>query len=574
MNSRLALALFGLFFLSIPHSLYAAAPDPSGTDTQGALYQANSGLGGWASGSTDSKGNWSAYKDPEKPSGKEIAANLAHAFFSINFVWTLICGFLVMFMQTGFALVETGLVRAKNAVHTMGMNILVYGLGMAGFFATGYALMCGGSNGTAIGGPGNLGGVPVLSKMATLHWGQTAWGLFGHSGFFLAGKNYDASAVLWFLFMMVFMDTAATIPTGALAERWKFKSFCLMSVFIGAIIYPIFGCWMWGGGWLAQIGTALGLGHGAVDFAGSSVVHLQGGMLALVLAKMLGPREGKYDKQGKPVAIPGHNIPMVVIGTLILAFGWFGFNAGSTLGGTDSRIGVIAANTMLASGFGALSALFYHWSRHRTPNIVMVCNGMLAGLVAITAPCAFVAPWAAAVVGAIAGVIVVAASYWIENLGIDDPVGAIAVHGVNGIWGMIALGLFADGTYGAGWNGVGGTAYLGVAGKGVAGLFYGDSAQLAAQTIACFACCAWNVAAGYLLFKLTGFLVNGNRVTAEQERIGLDIAEIGLPAYEAIGKAESESDDDWAIPAAAREIPSSLRVQAALMEELGMGSAH
>jgi len=306
---------------------------------------------------------------------------------ALNIVWTLVTGFLVMFMQAGFALVETGLVRAKNAAHTMSMNFAVYGLGMFGFFVCGFALMCGGYNGTAIGGPITLGGLPTLSHMFTVGSavnGDHGWGLFGTTGFFLTGNGYDAAAIVMFLFMMAFMDTTATIVTGACAERWSYKSFFIYSIIVGGFIYPIFGCWVWGGGWLAQIGYRWGLGHGAVDYAGSGVVHLQGGALALVTAWLIGPRIGKYGKDGKVNPVAPHHIPMVQLGTFILAFGWFGFNAGSSLAGTDGRIGIVAANTMIAGMGATIAGIVYMWTFHGKPDPSMMCNSMLAGLVAIT----------------------------------------------------------------------------------------------------------------------------------------------------------------------------------------------
>src|SRR6478752_4312896 len=337
---------------------------------------------------------------PEKATPKDVAAavdavaqSASHSLFSINFVWTLVAGFLVMFMQAGFALVETGLIRAKNASHTMSMNFMVYGLGMLGFFICGFAFMCGGLNGTAIGGPASLGGVPTLHSMLTVGGavnGDHGWGLLGTTGFFLSGNGYDAGAVVLFLFMMVFMDTTATIVTGACAERWSFKSFFIFSIIVGAFIYPVFGCWVWGGGWLAQLGYRMGIGHGAVDYAGSGVVHLQGGALAFITALMIGPRIGKYGADGKVNAILPHDIPMVQLGTFILAFGWFGFNAGSSLAGGDGRIGIVAANTMIAGMSATLCGVLYMWKVYGKPDPSMMCNSMLAGLVAITSPCAFV----------------------------------------------------------------------------------------------------------------------------------------------------------------------------------------
>ncbi|HEY4012022.1 MAG TPA: ammonium transporter [Polyangiaceae bacterium] len=478
--------------------------------------------------------------DPDKATTKELAVAVdaaaqaaSHGIYSVNFVWTLVAGFLVMFMQAGFALVETGLIRAKNAAHTMSMNFAVYALGMFGFFVCGFAFLCGGLNGTAIGGPASLGGTPTLHSMFTVGGavnGDSGWGLLGTTGFFLTGNGYDAAAIVLFLFMMVFMDTTATIVTGACAERWTFKSFCIFSVLVGGVIYPIFGCWVWGGGWLAQLGYRAGLGHGAVDYAGSGVVHLQGGALALITAWMIGPRIGKYGKDGKINPVAPHHIPMVMLGTFILAFGWFGFNAGSSLAGSDGRIGIVATNTMLAGMSATLSGMVYMWAVHGKPDPSMMCNSMLAGLVAITSPCAFVTPVGAFVIGVVAGVLVVWSVFFFDRIKIDDPVGAISVHGVNGAWGLIAVGLFSDGSYGQGWNGVGATDYLGVAGRGVTGLFYGDGKQLVAQIIETVVGVGWNVVVGGVIFYILGKTV-GNRVSAEVEIAGLDMPEMGALGY-------------------------------------------
>src|SRR2546423_1615443 len=322
---------------------------------------------------------------------------------------------------------------------------------------------------------------------------------------------------------MVFMDTTATIPTGAAAERWKFSAFCIFTVFIAAVICPVYGNWVWGNGWLAALGRNVGLGHGHVDFAGSSVVHMTGGVLALVAGKLIGPRRGKYNGYGTANAIPGRNIPMALLGTFILAFGWFGFNPGSTLAGMDSRIAVIATNTMLAGAAGAITAMIYVWRRYGKPDPSMLANGMLAGLVAITAPCAFVPAPSAVLIGGIAGVLVCVAVVFIEkNLHIDDPVGASSVHGVCGLWGVLSVGLLADGTYGDGTNGVAG---------GVRGLFYGDASQLGAQLIGISTNIVWVGLTGYAAWKITSILTDGHRVSPIVEEHGLDLPEMGALAY-------------------------------------------
>jgi Amt family ammonium transporter len=457
-------------------------------------------------------------KEAGKPVFLEVAEAVGHNKISINIMWTLITGFLVMFMQAGFAMVETGFCRAKNAAHTMLMNMMVYAIGMLGFWIMGFALMFGG-----VGQVSALGMVANLNHEVTLHLFGKDFGIIGYKGFFLAGPGvYDVSVFTLFLFQMVFMDTAATIPTGAMAERWKFISFCIYGFFISMISYPIYGNWVWGGGWLSQLGTNLGLGHGVVDFAGSGVVHMVGGVTALAGALVLGPRIGKFKKDGTPNAIPGHHIPMAIVGTFILAFGWFGFNPGSTLAGTDLRIGVIAVNTMLASASGALLAMIVMWLKFGKPDPSMCANGMLAGLVAITAPCAFVNAPCAVLIGAIAGVLVVYSVLFIERvLKVDDPVGAVSVHGTCGAWGVLSLGLFADGTYGDGWNSVKGT---------VTGLFYGSGSQLAAQVIDVFVNFIFIFVISYVFFKVLDVIL-GNRVAPEVELGGLDIPEVGVLGY-------------------------------------------
>jgi Amt family ammonium transporter len=443
---------------------------------------------------------------------------------AINFVWTLVTGFLVMFMQAGFALVETGFTRAKSAAHTMMMNFMVYGLGMLGYFIAGFAFQFGG-----IGGLATLGGGGALASAGevTLMIGDKPFGLFGTNGFFLSGGTYDVAVAVMFLFQMVFMDTAATIPTGAMAERWKFSAFCVFGFFVSTLTYPIFGNWAWGGGWLAQLGSNFGLGHGYVDFAGSGVVHSVGGWMALAGAMVLGARIGKYNKDGSPNFIPGHNMTVAILGCFILAFGWFGFNPGSTLAASGSgalRIGLIAVNTMLAGAAASLSAMLYMWWSKGKPDPTMTANGILAGLVAITAPSGFVSPVSAVIIGLIAGVLVCWAVWFFDNIAkVDDPVGAISVHGVNGAWGVLAAGLFADGTsnYGGTWNGVTGN---------VTGLFFGDPGQFVAQIIGVITCFVYVGGLSYIFFRVVDRVI-GMRTTPEAELGGLDIPEMGSYGY-------------------------------------------
>ena len=458
-----------------------------------------------------------AAKEAGKPTLVEVADFAGHNRVAINIMWTLITGFLVMFMQAGFALVETGFTRAKNVAHTMMMNFMVYAIGMTGYWIMGFALQMGG-----VGPISTMGGTGVLDGEFAVSLFGKDFGLFGTKGFFLAGSTYDVAVFALFLFQMVFMDTAATIPTGAMAERWKFSSFVVFGFFISMLTYPLYANWVWGGGWLSQLGKNFGLGHGHVDFAGSSVVHMVGGVTALAGARVLGPRLGKYNKDGSANAIPGHNIPMAILGTFILAFGWFGFNPGSTLAGGDLRISVIAVNTMLASASGAIVAMFFMWARFGKPDPSMMANGMLAGLVAITAPCAFVSSFWAFVIGAVAGALVCWSVFFVEStLKVDDPVGAVSVHGTCGAWGVLSLGVFADGTYGDGFNNVPGT---------VRGLLYGDPSQFMAQIIGTLTNFGFIFAASWVFFKAVD-AVMGMRVSAEVELEGLDVPEMGAHGY-------------------------------------------
>ena len=541
---------------------------------------ANSGA--WATPAGDGKGDTTADITDPKKSPQYLYDRIAHNLFSINIVWTLVTGFLVMFMQAGFMYVETGLCRAKNAGHTAAMNFMIYPLGCIAFWAYGFAIGWGNWYSGAVPngwypslGPGlaalNSGegigpnmkikkdadgnnvkdkdGKDVLEKDKDgkdIPDGTYKWGLFGTKGFFLQGVD-DTGVMALFFFMMVFMDTTATIPTGAMAERWAWKNFCLYGLWI-ALPYCIYANWVWGGGWLAQMGVNWKLGHGAVDFAGSGVVHGMGGIIGLIGSIVLGPRIGKY-VDGKIHPIPAHDIPMVVLGTFILAFGWFGFNPGSTLAGTDLRISMVVVNTMLASVTGALAAHATLSLMGLKPDPSMLCNGMLAGLVAITAPCAFVDSVGAGIIGGVAGVLVVFSVFFFDKMKVDDCVGAISVHGVNGLWGVLSVGLFANGKYGAGWNGVerfAGSAASGFTATdatkldwmnkhhinydGVRGLFYGDASQLAAQAIDCVVLFVFAAAMAFIWFKISN-LITPIRVTAEVEMAGLDVHEMGAEGY-------------------------------------------
>jgi Amt family ammonium transporter len=450
----------------------------------------------------------------------DVANQVGQNKIAVNFTWTLITGFLVMFMQAGFAMVEAGLCRVKNANHTYMMNFMVYACGLFAYWLIGFAIQMGGAAGN-----GNLGGLnPLTPEHPITIFGKT-WGVFGGSGMFLSGHTYDVGVMV--IFQMVFMDTALTIVTGACAERWKFLTFCVSSVLMGAFTYPLFANWAWGGGWLSQLGVNAGLGKGYCDFAGSGVVHAVGGLTALACALIIGPRIGKFNRNGSSNPIIGHDISAVLIGCFILAFGWFGFNPGSTLGASAAgclRIGSIAVNTMLAGCTGTFGAMLYMWAFRGKPDASMSGNGLLAGLVAITAPSGFVSSVGAAIIGLVAGVLVVLSVGFVENmLKVDDPVGAISVHGTCGLWGVLSVGLFADGksNYGGSWNGVTGS---------VTGLFYGDASQLVAQLVGIATLIGFVFTFSFLLNWVLDILM-GQRVSAATEVAGLDVPEMGQLGY-------------------------------------------
>jgi Amt family ammonium transporter len=446
----------------------------------------------------------------DSPTLDGLVRQTLDAHTAITMAWTLTAGIMVVLIQAGFALVDAGLVRAKNAAHTVTMGFLAYVVSILGFWAIGFGLQMGGS------------GVGLLSRELTITLGGHSFGLMGWSGFFVSPGVLTSAVASIFVLRAVFMSIATTIPAGATAERWRLSAFVLFSLAIATIIYPIYANWVWGGGWLSSLGRNLGLGHGQVDFAGSSVVHMTGGVIALVAAKVLGPRLGKYTPRGEVRPIPAHNIPMVVLGTFILAFGWMGLTVGSSSTGSDVRMALVAMNTLLASAAGGFSAYVHTRVRFGKPDVSMMCNGLLAGIVGIGAACAFVSPGASVLIGAIASVIAVEGALLIERkLRIDDPVGAGAVHGLAGAWGLVAVGIFANGRSGDGWNGVAGP---------VRGLLAGSGGQLAASLIGIAANLLWVIPASASALWCIGRIV-GNRVGTDDEIAGLDVPELGMTGY-------------------------------------------
>lgn len=404
-----------------------------------------------------------------------------------NILWTLVAAILVMFMQAGFAMVECGFTRAKNAGNILMKNFLDFAAGAIVFYFVGYAFMFG----TDIGGFIGMSDFALGSATALDAGGQ--WTL-----------------TFWF-FQSVFAATAATIVSGGIAERTKFPAYIVASVLVTAVIYPISGHWCWGGlngnpGWLETLGFS--------DFAGSTVVHSVGAWVALAGAMIVGPRTGKYTADGTPKAIPGHNIPMAALGVFILWFGWFGFNPGSTTT-ADGTIGYIAVNTSLAACAGTLGAMMTIWTRFGKPEASMTMNGTLAGLVGITAGCYEVSPTGAIIIGLICGIAVVLSVEFIDKvLKIDDPVGAVSVHGVCGALGTICLGLFASPDYGS-----------------ITGLFYGGGfGQTITQCIGVGSVFVWAFGMGYIVFSAIKVIM-GLRVSREEELKGLDICEHGSEAY-------------------------------------------
>jgi Amt family ammonium transporter len=412
---------------------------------------------------------------PAAPAAPAMTAETVQT--NLNFVWTLLAAFLVFIMQAGFAMVETGFTRAKNAVNIMMKNTMDFAVGALAYWAVGFGLMFG------------------VSK--------TGW--FGTGDFFLSGATGDGGPwnLAFWMFQVVFAATAATIISGAVAERTKFSAYIIYSVVVSLVIYPIYGKWAWGGAFHGEAANGWLQAKGFIDFAGSSVVHSIGGWLSLAGAVVVGPRIGKYAADGRVKAIPGHNFPLAFLGLFLLWFGWYGFNPGSTVAGTPQTAG-IAVTTTLAASAGATAAMLYTWFRYKKPDAGMVVNGALAGLVAITAGCANVTPLSAVVIGAIGGVLVVLSVLFFDRIKVDDPVGAISVHGVNGAWGTLAAGLFN--AAGFSWS------------------------QVGVQLLGIGAAFAFAFGSGLVLFKLIDLVV-GMRVSPEEELAGLDFAEHGASAY-------------------------------------------
>ncbi|MEQ1786505.1 MAG: ammonium transporter [Acidimicrobiales bacterium] len=459
----------------------------------------------------------------------------------VNLLWLILGAVLVIFMQAGFALVETGFCRAKHAAHVVSTNFAIFGLGFVAFFLVGYAFMFGGFSYVL---PGYDFGYTAPIGESFIKAGD--WVFLWKGGFALDGWQAAGGAGVlgYFIYMVAFMDTVATIPTGSMAERWQWKNFVLWGFFCGAIYYPLFGAWTWGGGWLNQLGNNVELGFGYVDFAGSGIVHAMGGAAALAGAIVIGPRIGKFNADGSANTIPGHHIPMAMLGTFILLFGWFGFNAASTFAVTDVQFAVVATNTAIAAAFGAVAAMVYIMFKSGKPDPGMMANGMLAGLVAITAPCAFVSPQMSALIGVIAALLVIESIYFFERRGIDDCVGAISVHGIGGSFGALAVGIFANGSYGAGWNVTG--KGLAAEASGVTGVLYDFELgirQLGAQAIGVLV--IWTVMFGiaYGWFKLSD-KITPIRSSEADEIGGLDIPEMGALAYPEFEKAIEGSDPE------------------------------
>jgi Amt family ammonium transporter len=452
---------------------------------------------------------------------------LADTGTAVSIAWTLAMGALVWFMQLGFAFLGAGYIRHKNQVNYWSKSYIDFSIGVVLFALIGFGLMFGGSGATFPTGFDSTGAI-VYTPLQGLDGGN-AW--IGWSGFALTGDAYNGLTLTYFFWQAVFAATSVTIVAGMVAERMKFQAYLIYTLLINILIYPVYGHWVWGGGWLAT----LPFGVGVRDFAGSGVVHAVGGFTGLAGAFMIGPRIGKYGKDGKPRSFGYTNVPYIIMGTMILFFGWFGFNPGSTLSTLDFRTPIVAVNTYLAGGAAAALAVFITYfdkKNFKGADISAICCSALGGLVAITAPCAFVAPWGAIIIGLIAAPITIYGNFFVERkLKIDDPVGAFGVHGLNGVFGLLAVGLFADGTYG----GVKGILLFGADGAG----------QLIAQIIDSAVVIGFCLGMGLLIFGAIKYTI-GLRAPIKDECEGLDVTEHGFPAYpEVVMKPEAP---EWVCP--------------------------
>jgi len=425
---------------------------------------------------------------------EENAEAIGNLQTALTVVWLILCGGIVFLMHAGFSLVEIGLTRAKNTANILMKNFMTVCIGIVVYWVIGWALM----------------------------YGTDYAGIIGSDQFFMSGADNAVWTSWWF--QMVFAATGATIVSGAMAERTSFKAYLVYTVLMVGLIYPVFGHWVWSGAGILTTGPIVdAIGIGFHDFAGSAVVHMIGGFSALVGVMLVGPRIGKF-RNGKPVVIPGHSLPLAFLGTLILAFGWIGFNGGSTLNGNDPYMSLVIVNTFLAAGIGAITVMMITWMKTGKPDPSLTANGLLAGLVAITAPCGSVTNWAAIVIGIVAGIVVYAGVMFNENkLKLDDPVGAIAVHGYCGAWGVISVGIFAVGQ----GNGILADAAYTAAG---AGLLYGGTQQFIIQVIGLIMAIIWAFGISFIIFKILDVIV-GLRVPEEDEIAGLDIREHGMSAY-------------------------------------------
>lgn len=410
--------------------------------------------------------------------------------FLMNSLWVMVSAVLVILMIGGFILLETGSTRMKNAGHIAGKTILTFGIGSIIFWAVGFGLIFGEGN-----------------------------AFLGFSDFFYSGYDIESlslSGAVFFLFQLAFAGISLTIAFGGFAERAKLGAYLVFAVLFSVIVYPPIAHWIWGGGWLAE--------HGKQDFAGSTVVHLTGAMAAFAATLILKPRIGKYNKDGSANNLAGHNQVFTALSVLLLWVGWFGFNAGSTVSVDGAFFGFVAVNTNLAAGAGVIAAMIISWIVLGKADVPMMLNGALAGLVAITASCAFVDTWAAVLIGFIAGILVFYSIRFFESRKIDDPIAALSVHGTAGIWGTLSTGFFA-------------TPELAAVGE--PGLFYGGGFhQLGVQALGVVVCGAFAFIVSYILLSIMKAVMNGLRVTEEEEIIGLDMSEHGSYGYPEIVKAE------------------------------------